>query len=64
MFEELLISGSEIKTDNQKIFKANETFINQETLIPILQELQDCIQNYDNQGILNILTNNVEGFKR
>ena len=26
MFEELLISGSEIKTKNQKIFKANESF--------------------------------------
>ena len=64
MFEELLISGSEIKTKNQKIFKANESFIDQKTLIPIINNLQECINNNDNEEILNILTKNVEGFNR
>lgn len=64
MFEELLISGSEIKTKNQKIFKANESFIDQKTLIPIINTLQECINNNDNEEILNILTKNVEGFNR
>lgn len=64
MYEELLISGSEIKTENEKIFKATETFINQEDLLPILNDIQECITNYDTEGILNILTKNVEGFER
>ena len=64
MYEELLISGSEIETDNKKIFKANETFIQQEDLIPILKKIQSCIGNYDNDGIIEILTDNVEGFNR
>tara|TARA_Y100001970_G_scaffold224281_1_gene276395 strand:- start:2010 stop:3911 length:1902 start_codon:yes stop_codon:yes gene_type:complete len=64
MYEELLISGSEIKTKNEKIFKANESFIDQKTLIPIIKTIQECIDNYDNEEILNILTKNVEGFSR
>jgi len=64
MYEELLISGSEIKTDNEKIFKANEKFINQNDLIPIIESIRQCITNYDVDGILNILTKNVEGFER
>ncbi len=64
MYEELLISGSEMKTTNKKIFKANETFIYEKQLIPIIENIQTCIDNNDNKGILNILTKNVEGFNR
>ena len=64
MYEELLISGSEIKTQNNKIFKANETFIDYKKLAPIIEKIQSYISNYDNEGILNILTENVEGFNR
>ena len=64
MYEELLISGSEIKTKNKKIFKANESFIDQKNLIPIIKSLQNLINNNDNEGILKILTENVEGFNR
>tara|TARA_Y100001968_G_C19165644_1_gene623067 strand:- start:218 stop:817 length:600 start_codon:yes stop_codon:yes gene_type:complete len=64
MYEELLISGSENKTDNPKIFKANESFIQLDRLQPILEQMKECIINYDNSKILNILTENVEGFKR
>ena len=64
MYEELLISGSEIKTSNEKIFKATEKFINQDDLIPIIENIQQCISNYDVDGILNILSKNVEGFER
>ena len=64
MYEELLISGSEIKTDNPKIFKANESYIQLDQLTPILEQMEECIRNYDNAKILSILTENVEGFKR
>ena len=64
MYEELLISGSEIKTENQKIFKANESFILQEELFPILEKMENCIKIYDNEGIINILSRHVEGFTR
>jgi FlaA1/EpsC-like NDP-sugar epimerase len=59
MYEELLISGSEIKTKNKKIFKANESFIDQKNLIPIIKSLQNLINNNDNEGIIKILTENV-----
>ena len=64
MYEELLISGSEIKTDNPKIFKANESFIRPDLLLPILEQMKESINNYDNNGIINLLVQNVEGFER
>jgi len=64
MYEELLISGSEMKTDNPKIFKANESYITFDLLQPILEQMKESIREYDNEKILSILTENVEGFER
>ena len=64
MYEELLISGLEIKTENEKIFKANETFVQYDELLPVVLEIQECILKQDNHGILNILAEHVEGFER
>ena len=64
MYEELLISGLEIKTENEKIFKANEIFVHYDALLPVILEMQACILKHDNHGILNILAEHVEGFKR
>tara|TARA_B110001452_G_C15237359_1_gene428392 strand:- start:260 stop:2161 length:1902 start_codon:yes stop_codon:yes gene_type:complete len=64
MYEELLISGSEIKTDNPKIYKATESFIGLKDLRPLLNQLIDSVDKYDNNKILNILSQHVEGFKR
>jgi FlaA1/EpsC-like NDP-sugar epimerase len=64
MYEELLISGSEIKTDNPKIFKANESYIELDQLLPILKQMEEHIRAYDNAKILSILSENVEGFER
>ena len=64
MYEELLISGSEIKTDNPKIFKANESYIQLDHLQKIIEKMKECIRNYDNAKIISILAENVEGFKR
>ena len=64
MYEELLISGSEIKTDNPKIFKANESYIKFDRLQPILQQMEEFIRDNNNDRILSILSENVEGFER
>ncbi|MDA1035173.1 MAG: nucleoside-diphosphate sugar epimerase/dehydratase [Proteobacteria bacterium] len=64
MYEELLISGSEIKTDNPKIFKVNESYIKFDLLQPILEQMKESIRDYNNEKILSILTENVEGFER
>jgi FlaA1/EpsC-like NDP-sugar epimerase len=64
MYEELLISGSEIKTDNPKINKATESFVDFNELKPLLLELAESINNYDNKKILNLLSLHVEGFDR
>ena len=64
MYEELLISGSEIKTDNPKIYKATESFIGLKDLRPLLNQLIDSIDKYDTDKILNILSQHVEGFER
>jgi FlaA1/EpsC-like NDP-sugar epimerase len=64
MYEELLISGLEIKTENEKIFKANETFVHYDALLPVILEMQACILKHNNNGILNILAEHVEGFER
>ena len=64
MYEELLISGSEIKTDNPKINKAIESFVDFNELKPLLLDLAESINNYDNTKILNLLSLHVEGFER
>ena len=48
----------------KKIFKANESFISQKDLSPILEKMQNCIKIYDNEGIIKILSSYVEGFTR
>jgi FlaA1/EpsC-like NDP-sugar epimerase len=64
MYEELLISGSEIKTENPKIYKANESFIEPKILKPLLIELKESIISFDNKKILTLLSQHVEGFNR
>jgi FlaA1/EpsC-like NDP-sugar epimerase len=64
MYEELLISGSELKTENPKIYKATESFIEPKILQPILAELKESIVSFDNKKILTLLSQHVEGFNR
>tara|TARA_Y100000768_G_scaffold341433_1_gene285896 strand:- start:1106 stop:3007 length:1902 start_codon:yes stop_codon:yes gene_type:complete len=64
MYEELLISGSEIKTENKKIFKAKEIFFEHDILLPVLNKIQTSISHYEVESILNILTDHVEGFRK
>lgn len=63
LYEELLISGSEIKTSNKKIFKSIEEYLSKDNLYQVLKDLNDCISRNDVKNIREILIKNVEGYK-
>ena len=63
LFEELLISGKEIKTSNSKIFKSIEEYPTREVLDQILISLESYITNNNVLKIRQILKDHVEGFK-
>lgn len=63
LYEELLISGSEIKTSNEKIFKSIEEFLSKDKLDQALKDLNDYIVMNDVKNIREILIKNVEGYK-
>jgi FlaA1/EpsC-like NDP-sugar epimerase len=62
LFEELLISGKEIKTSNEKVFKSNEKFLSKEELDTALNVLEKAIDENDHFKIKEILKNTVEGY--
>ncbi len=64
LFEELLIDAKSQKTEHPKIFKANEDFINSETLNPKLDSLINQIINNDKEGALNTLQIIVQEWER
>ena len=63
LYEELLISGAEIKTPNTKIFKSNEKHPSKEVLEKIIKNLETFIISNDVPNIKKILKEHVEGFK-
>jgi FlaA1/EpsC-like NDP-sugar epimerase len=63
LYEELLISGKELKTPNNKIFKSIENFPENDVLIDIIDQLKEKININDVIGIKNILKNHIEGYK-
>ena len=62
MYEELLISGDEEKTDNPRIFKSNEKSIDIDMLKEIIQICRNHIENDNFNELANIMTEHVEGF--
>lgn len=64
LYEELLISGSEIKTLNSKIFKSIEEFPSKELLDKVICDLEKAIISNDVVEIKEILRNHVEGFNQ
>jgi FlaA1/EpsC-like NDP-sugar epimerase len=62
LFEELLISGKEIKTSNEKVFKSNEKFLPKEELDKAINELKKAIDENDHFKIKEILKNTIEGY--
>jgi FlaA1/EpsC-like NDP-sugar epimerase len=62
LFEELLISGAEIKTSNDKVFKSNEKFLPKDVLDNAINDLKKAIDENDHLKIKEILKNTVEGY--
>ena len=62
LYEELLISGKEEKTPNDKIFKSNEDFPIDEVLDNALKELEYAVKDNNTKTIRAILEKHVEGF--
>ena len=62
MYEELLISGNEEKTDNPRIFKSNEKSLDKGMLEEIIEICINHIKNDNFYELANILTEHVEGF--
>tara|TARA_A100001388_G_scaffold253435_1_gene216521 strand:- start:1360 stop:3270 length:1911 start_codon:yes stop_codon:yes gene_type:complete len=63
LYEELLISGEEMKTPNSKIFKSNEDFPSKDVLKKVIDDLKRTINDNNIIGIKNILKTHIEGFE-
>ena len=62
LYEELLISGKEEKTPNDKIFKINENFPSDDIIYSAIEELEIAVQENATTHIIKILKKHVEGF--
>tara|TARA_X000000950_G_scaffold279487_1_gene372363 strand:+ start:3200 stop:4855 length:1656 start_codon:yes stop_codon:yes gene_type:complete len=62
LYEELLISGKEEKTPNDKIFKSNEDCPSDEELDDAIKNLVIAVQEDNIPNIRNVLKKYVEGF--
>ena len=63
LYEELLISGKELSTPNNKIFKSNENFPTKEVLDKAMLILGEATKDNDIKKIKDVLSEHVEGFK-
>lgn len=63
LFEELLISGRELQTPNNKIFKSIEEFPSSEVLDRIINDLKQALEENNITAIKKLLKDHVEGFK-
>mgnify|MGYP001330200770 FL=1 len=63
LYEELLISGKELDTPNDKIFKSNENFPSEELLNNAILKMSEAVDNNDVKQIRSILKEHIEGFK-
>ena len=65
LYEELLISGKEIKTPNNKIFKSlEEPYPKKDDLNKIISVLEEASKINDHEKIIEVLKNHVEGYSQ
>ena len=62
MFEELLISGDQLPTENPKIFMSMESFPSLEIINPIIDSIKSAISKNKHNEIVKLLKENVEGY--
>jgi len=62
MYEELLISGDKLPSDNPKIFKSMERFPDPKTMELLIEEIKLAITNDKHEKLIEIFKKNVEGF--
>ena len=62
MYEELLISGDQLPTNNPKIFKSIEAFPSIEIMEELVQKLKMSIEQDDYERIILVFKENVEGY--
>ena len=62
MYEELLISGEQQATANEKIYKSNEDFPDKDIVLSVIQEIQDAVLSNRYQDIVTIFNKHVEGY--
>ena len=62
MYEELLISGDQLPTDNSKIFMSKELFPDQDVMKKLVDDIKHAISQNDIKGIKDIFKSNVEGY--
>ena len=62
LYEELLITGKEETTSNDKIFMSKEEYLSEVTLRGVIAQIKECINLRDSNGIKEILKKHVEGY--
>jgi len=62
MYEELLISGNEEKTQNKRIFKSNEDFVSIDIMHTVIKNVDECIASRDVDKLISIFSEYVSGF--
>ncbi|PHR59902.1 MAG: hypothetical protein COA47_08975 [Robiginitomaculum sp.] len=65
LYEELLISGGELKTSHPRILKAREEFLSWQNCKELLVQIKDSCQNNDDKKVQQLLANEpLIGFKQ
>jgi FlaA1/EpsC-like NDP-sugar epimerase len=62
MYEELLISGDQLPTNNSKIFMSKELFPEQDVMKKLIDDIKHAISKNDIKRIKDIFKSNVEGY--
>jgi len=64
MYEELLISGDQLPTENPKIFKSMEAFPELGKMETMVEQMKTAIAVNDTDKIISIFYENVEGYQQ
>jgi len=63
LYEELLIGNDVSGTHHPRIMRANEEYIEADSLVPLLEDLRVFSQQLDRNGVRNVLMNSIHGYQ-